>query len=133
MQSLSPNVPQFLFDDAWIADHRRLTRHWLPATVYPKPILEPTPPHERCLCYCSVLLDPGGGYRMYYWKFDPPAPRRPTRSTISLATSRDGFHWVKQLYGGGMTQKMVSSGSNVTASRLVLAKVDVVVFAPRTR
>ncbi len=96
---LPPNVPQFLFDDALIADHRRLTRRWLPATIYPKPILEPTPPHERCLCYLSVLPDPEGGYRMYYWKFDPPAPRRPSRSTISLATSRDGFHWVKPNLG----------------------------------
>ena len=85
--SLPLSVPQFLFDDVLIAHHQRLVRRWLPATVYRKPILEPPPPHERCLCYCSVLPDPAGGYRMYYWKFDPPAPRRPR----SAASRRRGL------------------------------------------
>jgi len=102
MHTLQPNVPQFLFDNALIAHQGRLTRRWLPATVFPEPVVKPDKPWERVLGYLSVLAHPEDGYRMYYWKFDPRrfgTNARGSQSMVCLATSRDGFHWEKPNLG----------------------------------
>lgn len=97
MNALALNQPQYLFDDAWFADTRRLVRRWLPASVYPEPVLRPDRPWEgRSLTlYGSVLADPAGGYRMYYSNFVPARGH----SLLMLATSPDGFTWDKPVLG----------------------------------
>jgi len=90
-------VPQFFFDDALIAHQQRLTRRWLPATVYPKPVLEADRPWEgrQVVLYGTVLPMPEGGYRLYYSCFTPAEGN----AKLLLATSADGFHWEKPELG----------------------------------
>lgn len=94
---LRPGVPEFLFDDALVDHQQRLVRRWLPAKVYPWPVLEPDKPWEgRILClYGTVLAEPGGGWRMYY------SNMRPGRGgqLVMMATSPDGFVWEKPELG----------------------------------
>ena len=92
MHQLSPGVPEYFFDDLLIGYQRRLVRRWLPARVFPEPVLQPDRPWEgRILAlYGSVLPNPGGGYRMYYSNFVPGG-----RSVVCMAASRDGFRWEK--------------------------------------
>ena len=73
MTTLEPKVPQFLFDNCWIAAQRRLVRRWLPATVCPEPTLQHDRPWEArtLVLYGTVLPDPDGGYRLYYSNFVP--------------------------------------------------------------
>jgi hypothetical protein len=94
---LTANVPQFFFDDTLIEDAARIVRRWLPASIYPDPILRPDKPWEgRSLTlYGSVLPNPAGGYYMYYSLFNPPDPH----SLVMLATSVDGFNWIKPELG----------------------------------
>ena len=57
-----PGVPQYLFDDTLIATQQRLVRRWLPATVYPWPVLVPDQPWEgrMLVLYGTVLPEPAG-------------------------------------------------------------------------
>lgn len=90
--NLELNTPQFLFDDTWVTRQRRLVRRWLPATVHPRPVLEPDQPWEgrSLVLYGTVLPAPEGGYRLYYSNYTPGKA-----SAIGLATSVDGLHWLK--------------------------------------
>ncbi len=94
---LKPNTPQFLFDDSAIADQRRLVRRWLPANVFPRPVLEPERPWEAryLTMYGSVLPDPAGGWRMYYTDWAPGHGH----PHVLLATSSDGFRWQRPELG----------------------------------
>lgn len=100
--TLTAGQPQFLFDDMWIADARRLVRRWLPATVWPEPVLTADRPWEgpAIVLYGSVLPRPGGGWRLYYSNFVPAflaqqTPPSPARACTMLAESDDGLHWNK--------------------------------------
>lgn len=90
---LQPEVPQYFFDDTLIAHQQKLTRRWLPATVFPKPVLEPDRPWEgrQVTLYGTILPMPAGDYRLYYSCFTPMEGN----VKFLLATSRDGFHWEK--------------------------------------
>jgi len=89
---LQPNSPCYFFDDSMIAGQQRLVRRWLPAKVYPRPVIEADRPCEGRMValYGSVLPDPAGGFRMYYSNFEPGRP-----SKVFLATSPDAFRWHK--------------------------------------
>jgi len=90
---LQANVPQFFFDDALIAHQMRLTRRWLPARVFPKPVLEADRPWEgrQVVLYGTVVPLPEGGYRLYYSCFTPMEGN----AKLLLAISADGLHWEK--------------------------------------
>jgi hypothetical protein len=90
---LQPNVPQFFFDDTLIARQQRLTRRWMPATVFPKPVLEADKPWEgrQLVLFGTILPMPDGSYRLYYSTFTPGEGH----AKLLLATSADGFHWEK--------------------------------------
>src|ERR1043166_2408603 len=101
---LTPNLPQFFFDDTLIADARRLKRRWMITKVYPEPLLRPDKPWEgRALClYGSVFPDPKGhGWRMYYsnWlpghAFKHDGDNTPLAPSVMLAMSEDGLSWTK--------------------------------------
>jgi hypothetical protein len=95
---LSRGIPQFFFDDTQIAHHRRLVRRWLPAKVFPHPVIVPDRPWEgrNLTLFGTVLPDPGGGYRMYYT--DWPAGQGGHRYLL-LAMSSDGLRWEKPNLG----------------------------------
>jgi hypothetical protein len=97
MNTLSLNVPEFLYDDHWVAFQTHLVRRWLPAKVYPYPVVTPDRPWERRVLamYGSVLPRPGGGYRMYYSNHAPAVEH----SKVFLAESEDGFTWIKPEVG----------------------------------
>lgn len=100
--SIPKNTPQFFFDDSLIAHQERLVRRWLPATVFPRPVLEPDQPWEgrNVVLYGTVLPDPAGGWRMYYCNWPAGGIGRPLhRSMILMATSPDGLRWEKPALG----------------------------------
>jgi len=89
------NTPQFFFDDTLIAYQQRLVRRWLPAKVFPKPVIEPEYPWEgRQATLYGTILPEADGYRMYYTNFRPGHG-----SDIFLATSKDGLRWEKPELG----------------------------------
>lgn len=92
------NVPQYFFDDSLIDHHEGLTRRWLPATVFPKPVIEADRPWESrtLVLFGTVIEHPTDGYRLYYTSW-PASLTLPSR--ICLATSRDGFRWHKPSLG----------------------------------
>ena len=92
------DVPQYFFDDELISYQHKLTRRWLPATVFPKPVVEPDKPWEpRMLAmFGTVLEKTGGGYRMYYTGF---TGNRSINLRVYVAESEDGFHWTKPELG----------------------------------
>lgn len=99
---LPPNTPQFFFDDAWLADTRRVTRRWLPATVAPEPVITSDRPWEgpAVVLYGSVWPAPAGGWRIYYSNFVPSFAAttpwmRDLRAGTLLAESDDGLRWRK--------------------------------------
>jgi hypothetical protein len=94
--TLQPNTPHYFFDDALIADSRRVVRRWLPATVFPNPVIEPDRPWEGRMAtlYGTVLPAPGGGYYLYYCEFTPGQSNK-----TMLAVSADGFRWEKPELG----------------------------------
>ena len=85
--------PQYFFDDTLIAQQQRLTRRWLPAAVFPNPLVQPDQPWEgrSLFLYGSILQNMQDGYRMYYSAFQPGA----RKAMVLLATSTDGFTWEK--------------------------------------
>jgi len=91
-------VPQYFFDDELISYQHKLTRRWLPATVYPKPVVEPDKPWEPRILdlFGTVLEKTGGGYRMYYTGF---TGIRTINLKVFVAESEDGFHWTKPELG----------------------------------
>jgi hypothetical protein len=97
VMDLQPNVPVYAFDDELIANHRKIVRRWLPARVFPYPVVEPDRPWEgRVIAlYGTVLPDPDGGYRMYYSRLQPG----PGARNVFMATSPDGFAWEKPALG----------------------------------
>lgn len=86
------DVPVYFFDDTLIAFHRRLTRKWLQADVYPYPVIVADKPWEgRILClFGTVLPLPGEGYEMYYCNFI-----NGSHESLMVATSKDGLGWEK--------------------------------------
>ncbi len=69
---LALNTPQYFFDDTLIAHQQRLVRRWLPAKIYPEPVIVPDKPWEsRMLVLFGTVLEYSGGYRMYYCDFAP--------------------------------------------------------------
>lgn len=100
---LRPGVPEYFFDDSLISYQHKLTRTWLPATVFPEPAIRPEKPWESrmAVLYGTVIERPGGGYRIYYTTCAPGqnwvAPER--NWVILAAESEDGFHWTKPELG----------------------------------
>jgi len=100
---LALDTPQFFFDEEWIAHGQRVARRWLPAEVYPEPILRADRPWEgpAVVLYGTVLPHPAGkGYRLYYSNFVPGvtyshAGRRRAWPCTMLAESEDGLNWRK--------------------------------------
>lgn len=89
---LAPNTPQYFFDDALIAHHQCVVRRWLPAKIFPKPIVEPDRPWEgRILGLFGTILPDEEGYRLYYSSFTPGGEY----GKVMLARSQDGFSWNK--------------------------------------
>ena len=98
---LHPDVPQFFIDDTWIGYQHRIVRRWMPAKVFPYPVIEPDRPWEsRAIAhYGTVLPDPDGGYRMYYTDFSPEKKDASRTYLLFLARSPDGFRWEKPILG----------------------------------
>ena len=94
MPSLPRGVPQFLFDDTWVAESRRLQRQWFPATLHPRPVLQADRPWEpRMIAFFgTVLPHAADGFRLYYQTFARPSAHP---DQVLLATSQDGFRWEK--------------------------------------
>lgn len=123
---LQPNVPQFFFDDTLIAHQQRLTRRWLPARVFPKPVLEPDRPWEgrQLVLYGTMLPMPEGGYRLYYSCFTPGEGN----AKLLLATSADGFHWEKpELY---VVEWQGSTANNIVLDPTMHNDSPSVIFEP---
>lgn len=90
--TLAPDTPQYFFDDTLIAHQQRLVRRWLPAKIYPEPVIVPDKPWEgRMLVLFGTVIEQPDGYRMYYCDFTPTV-RAPQ---LMLATSEDGLRWHK--------------------------------------
>ena len=91
-------VPQYFLDDELISYQHKLTRTWLPATVFPRPVIEPDEPWEpRMLALFGTVLErAGGGYRIYYTGF---TGIRTIHKMVYTAESNDGFHWTKPELG----------------------------------
>ncbi|NLC67569.1 MAG: hypothetical protein GX754_02040 [Clostridiaceae bacterium] len=89
------NTPQFFFDDSLIAHHEKLTRRWMQAKIFPKPLVEPDKPWEGCFTCLFGTVVPGSneGYRMYYSNYVNGF------QNVLLATSQDGFRWEKPELG----------------------------------
>jgi len=93
---LALNTPQYFFDDTLIAHQQRLVRRWLPAKVFPEPVIVPDKPWEgRMLVLFGTIIEGADGYRMYYCDFSPTV-RLPQ---MLVATSQDGLHWNKPELG----------------------------------
>jgi hypothetical protein len=94
---LAPGVPQYMLDDQLIAHEQKLVRRWLPAEIYPYPVIGPDKSWEgRCLAfYGTTMHDPRWGYRLYYIQFGSSSGD----SRVMLATSEDGFRWEKPELG----------------------------------
>ncbi|MHB9134348.1 MAG: hypothetical protein ACYDBB_25025 [Armatimonadota bacterium] len=92
------NTPHFFFDDALIAHQQRVVRRWLPATVFPNPVLEDDRSWEGRVVslFGTALPDPAGGYRLYYADWSPGTKMH---AKLMLATSADGFRWEKPELG----------------------------------
>ncbi len=56
MDSLVPGVPEYFFDDTWVAAQRRLVRRWLGAKLYPYPA--DLPLRSRLAARIAALLSP---------------------------------------------------------------------------
>lgn len=104
MSTIKTNVPQFFFDEEWIAAQRRVMRRWLPATIHPEPAVQRDRPWEgRSLwLYGTVLGDERDGFRMYYTgktfnENKPSSASHPAR--VYLALSDDGIDWHKPELG----------------------------------
>ena len=90
-------VTRFFFDDSLISRQHRLVRRWLPAKIFPQPLIRPDRPWEgRILAlYGTVLPLSGGGYRMYYSNLAVPKGKDREYSKVFVAESDDGFLWTK--------------------------------------
>jgi hypothetical protein len=125
MMELPLNTPQYFFDDALIAHQRRLTRRWLPAMPFPKPVIEPDRPWEgrSVVLYGTVLPDPNGGYRLYYTNFTPGVS-----CPVMLATSADGFRWEKPELG--IVDWHGSTANNIVISEAWFSGEPSVIYEP---
>lgn len=134
---LTPDVPQFFFDDSVIAHSQRLTRRWLPAKVYPEPLLRPDKPWEgHCISlYGTVLPDPDGGWRMYYGNFNPTFTFKKHDEKVAvapgmlLAHSDDGITWHKPELGqvewkGQSTNFIAHSGRHLDGAPVMYDPED---------
>ncbi|OPZ86971.1 MAG: hypothetical protein BWY76_00697 [bacterium ADurb.Bin429] len=119
------NTPQYFFDDALIADHRRLTRRWLPATIFPQPVIVPDRPWEgrMVVLYGTVVPVPDGGWRMYYTNFTPGAT-----CPVMLATSTDGIRWEKPELG--IVEWRGSTANNIVISEAWFSGEPSVIYEP---
>lgn len=90
-------VPQYFLDDELISYHEKLVRRWLPAKVFPNPVIVPDKPWEgRMLVFFGTVLEHEGGYRLYY----SSASGGPgAHLMVMLAESDDGFRWRKPELG----------------------------------
>lgn len=103
------NTPQFFFDDTLIASHSGLMRRWLPAKLWPRPVLEPVEPWEghALILFGSILPDPAGGFRMYHASWGGPA----FDARVLMAHSDDGRNWTKPSLG--VTEFQGSTSNNI--------------------
>ncbi len=112
---LELGVPQYFMDDFLIADSRKIQRHWLPAKIYPYPVVNSDKSWEyRILAmFGSVIPKPDSGYFMYYYNW-------PTKvsGVTCIATSEDGFRWNKPELG--ITDFNGSKANNVIIAPPVL-------------
>ncbi|MDF2721304.1 MAG: hypothetical protein K0Q59_979 [Paenibacillus sp.] len=92
---LPSGVPQYLWNDDWIAEHRKITRTWLEAELFPQPVLVPEHPWEGRLLHLfgTVFPHPVDGLRMYYSNLIEAS------QDVLLATSKDGVVWEKPNLG----------------------------------
>jgi len=112
---LELGVPQYFMDDTLIANSQRVQRIWLPAKIYPYPVVNSDKPWEyRILAmFGSVLPKPDSGYFMYYYNW-------PTKvsGVTCIAASEDGFRWNKPELG--ITDFNGSKANNVIIAPPVL-------------
>ena len=96
--TMERGVPQYFFDDTLISFQGHLTRRWMPATVFPEPVVVPDKPWEpRILAiFGTVLEQEDGSYRMYYTGF---TGNRNYHMKVFVAESEDGFRWTKPELG----------------------------------
>ena len=109
--SIKQGMPQYFLDDTLISFQHHITRRWLPATVFPEPVVVPDKPWEpRMLAiFGTVLEQPNSVYRMYYTGF---TGNREQHSKIFMAESEDGFRWHKPELG--IVQWRESRNNNIS-------------------
>lgn len=98
MTELPTDTPQLFLDGRWVVRQQRLTRRWLPAKIFPEPVVRSDRAWEArtLVLYGTVQPQPGGGYRMYYGEFVPHRGREAERAMkVYVAHSDDGFLWEK--------------------------------------
>jgi len=89
-------VAQYFVDDSLIAGKQKVVRRWLPAKIYPYPVIEPDRPWEqRILAFFGTVVEQPGGYRIYYTNWSP----QHGHSMVFVAESEDGFRWRKPELG----------------------------------
>lgn len=92
---LKPGIPQLFLDDELIARHEKVVRRWLPATVYPYPVIVPDKPWEdRTLIFYGTVLRKQNEWWLYYGSSLPNGSRG-----VLTAVSEDGFRWHKPELG----------------------------------
>jgi hypothetical protein len=95
-------VPQYFFNDELIASSRKVTRKWMQAQLFPRPVITPDRPWEGhgVYLYGSVLKDAEHGYRMYYYNSRYKNPKRGKhKQFVMMAISLDGMAWEKPNLG----------------------------------
>jgi len=84
-------VPQYFFDDQLISRHEKVVRRWMPATVFPEPVVVPDKPWEdRQLILYGTVLRKENQWWLYYGSSLPDGGKG-----VLLAVSDDGFRWYK--------------------------------------
>jgi hypothetical protein len=87
---LPTNIPQYFFDDTYIAHHERISREWMETRVFPEPSIKAENPWDsRVVClFGTVFSIPGEGYRMYYSSMTNGRDQ-----DVLVAVSKDGYSW----------------------------------------
>jgi hypothetical protein len=97
---LQPAVPRFFFDDEMILHQQRLQRRWLPAKIFPKPVLQRDRAWEpRVPALYGTLAPAGQGWRMYYNGWEPAQDGTRAACHVLVAESADGLSWTKPELG----------------------------------
>jgi len=91
-----------MVDDAEIQRSENLARVINKPTKHPEPVLVSDKPWEgdRAQAWGSVILEPDGLFRMWYFAFNTSVPRSPIDcGGYCYAESRDGIYWEKPNLG----------------------------------